>query len=277
MAWLILLSVCLTEDARRPYILRTRLVVGLSLIAIIAACGIFAGYLAPHDPLSSGIDPLSPPSTLNLFGTDALGRDVLSRIIYGARISLLVGVGAALVAVLVGVPLGLVAGYFRGWIDLAIIQIVDVFIALPGLVLALIITGMLGATALNLAITLGFVSSPVVARLVRGQALVVREMTYVEAARAAGAGPIWIIVRHVWPNIMRTVAAQVAITVSYAIFTSASLSFLGLGVPPPTPDWGGMVRDGFEYLPLLPLLSIAPGAAVAATVMAFYLIGSSVE
>jgi ABC-type dipeptide/oligopeptide/nickel transport system permease subunit len=251
--------------------------IGLTLIALVAICGLFAPFLAPFNPVSSGIDPLEGASARHWLGTDPLGRDVLSRVIYGARISLMVGIGAALIAAVIGVPVGLMAGYFRGRIDLVLVQVIDIFIALPGLVLALIVTAMLGAKALNLALVLGFVSSPTVARLVRGQALQVRQTAYVEAARAAGGGPAWIMARHVRPNIMRTVSAQFAITVSYAIFTSASLSFLGLGVPPPTPDWGGMVREGFEYLSVLPLLSLGPGAAVAVTVMAFYLIGSSVE
>jgi peptide/nickel transport system permease protein len=254
-----------------------RRVIGLGLIAIVAACGLFAPFIAPHDPLASGLDVLRGASAEHWLGTDSLGRDVLSRVIFGARVSLLVGAGASVVAAVVGVPVGLAAGYFRGRVDLVLVQVIDLFIALPGLVLALIITAMLGATAFNLAITLGIVASPTVARLVRGQVFVVREAPYVEAARAIGCGHFWIISHHIWPNVMRTISAQFAITVSYAIFTSASLSFLGLGMPPPTPDWGGMVHDGFVFLPLLPLLSLGPGAAVALTVMAFYLIGSSVE
>jgi peptide/nickel transport system permease protein len=244
---------------------------------MVAACGLLAPLIAPYDPFASGIETLQNPSAAHWFGTDALGRDVLSRVIYGARISLLVGAGASTVAALIGVPIGLVAGYFRGGIDLVLVQVIDLFVAVPGLVLALIITAMMGATATNLALILGVVSSPTVARLVRGQSMVVRAALYVEAAKAAGGGPAWIIGRHVWPNIMRTVAAQFATTVSYAIFTSASLSFLGLGVPPPAADWGGMVREGFPFLAILPLLSLGPGAAVALTVMAFYLVGSSVE
>jgi peptide/nickel transport system permease protein len=201
----------------------------------------------------------------------------MSRVIAGAQSSLVVGVGAALVADLIGVPIGLVAGYFRGVVDLGVVQLIDLFIALPGLVIALIITSILGPTAFNLAIILGVVASPTVARLVRGQTLVVREAVFVEAAVAAGSGPVWIIARHVAPNIARTVAAQTSITISHAIFTSASLSFLGLGVPPPAPDWGSMVRDGFEFLSLLPLLSLGPSGAVTLTVMAFYLIGTSVD
>lgn len=257
--------------------MKARRSIGLLLIFLVAACGLLAPVIAPHDPFASGIEPLQGPTAVNWLGTDSLGRDVLSRLIYGARISLIVGTGASTVAAVIGVPVGLAAGYLRGRIDLLLVQVIDLFVALPGLVLALIITAMLGATAVNLAIILGIVCAPTVARLVRGQAMTVRETVFVEAAKAAGGGPVWIIARHIWPNIMRTVGAQLAITVSYAIFTSASLSFLGLGVPPPAADWGGMVREGFPFLTLLPLLSLAPGAAVAVTVMGFYLVGSSVE
>ncbi len=173
--------------------------------------------------------------------------------------------------------MGLAAGYFRGKLDLAMVQIIDLFVALPGLVLALIITAMVGPTLENLMLVLGFVMWPTVARLVRGQALAIRETTFVEAAQAVGGSAGWIIAMHVWPNIMRIVAAQFAITVSFAIFTSASLSFLGLGIQPPTADWGGMVRSGYELLAFNPLMSLAPGGAVAFTVLGFYLVGSTVE
>src|SRR3979490_2397314 len=173
----------------RGRIVTARRKIGLTLIALVAICGLFAPFLAPFNPVSSGIDPLEGASARHWLGTHPLGRGVLSRVIYGARISLMVGIGAALIAAVIGVPVGLMAGYFRGRIDLVLVQVIDIFIALPGLVLALIVTAMLGAKALNLALVLGFVSSPTVARLVRGQALQVRQTAYVEAARAAGGGP----------------------------------------------------------------------------------------
>lgn len=251
--------------------------IGFGIIGFMLLCTVLAPYLAPHDPLRSGVDFLSGPTGANLLGTDDLGRDILSRILYGARTSLTIGVGAAIVATLIGVPIGLIGGYLRGHADLFIVQMIDLFVALPGLVLALIITAMVGATVGNLMLILGFVMWPTVARLVRGQVLQIREATYVEAARALGGGSAWIITRHIWPNTLRIVSAQFAITVSFAIFTSASLSFLGLGVPPPTPDWGSMVREGFQFLAFRPLLSIAPGAAVAVTILGFYMIGSNVD
>ncbi|MCA0014388.1 ABC transporter permease [Mesorhizobium sp. B292B1B] len=254
-----------------------RLVLGLTLLVIITLIAVFAPLIAPLHPTATTVNVLGPPSAENILGTDQLGRDVLSRVIYGTRVSLQVGASAAIVAVLIGAPIGLIAGFFRGWIDFFLVQIIDIFIALPGLVLALIITAMLGPSVVNLAVTLGVVTAPTVARLVRGQVFVVREMVFVEAARATGASSFWIIRHHIMPNTMRVVWAQFAINVAFAIFTSASLSFLGLGVPPPAPDWGGMVRDGSMFLPILPLLSLGPGAAVALTVFTFYLVGSSMN
>jgi peptide/nickel transport system permease protein len=259
----------------RPNLIRRGF--GFVLLAIIALVTIFAPWIAPHDPVATSVSVLSAPSRDHLLGTDNLGRDVLSRVIFGSRISLEVGVAAAIVAMLIGTPIGLVAGYFRGRIDFILVQVIDLFIALPGLVLALIITAMLGASAVDLSITLGVVTAPMVARLVRGQVFYVRETLFVEAARATSAKSGWIIRHHILPNVSRVIWAQLAITIAYAIFTSASLSFLGLGVPPPAPDWGSMVRDGSMFLPLLPLLSLGPGAAVAITVLTFHLLGSSME
>jgi peptide/nickel transport system permease protein len=249
--------------------------IGGGLIACIAATAVAAPLLAPWDPDASGVDMLALPGSAHWLGTDDLGRDVLSRVIFGARASLAIGLGAALVAMTIGVPVGLVAGTLRGIIDIVLSALIDLFIALPGLVLALIITVMIGANLRNLILVLGFVMWPPIARLVRGQALAIREALFVEAARAIGGKPLWIIRRHVWPSTVPVVAAQFAVSVSFAIFTSASLSFLGLGLPPPTADWGGMVRAGYDYLAVNPWMSLAPGTAVSLTVMGFYVIGRS--
>lgn len=256
---------------------RLRLGLGVTLVGLIAVAGLLAPWLAPYDPNASSWNVLSGASEQHWLGTDDLGRDIWSRVLYGAQVSLVVGPAAALVAALIGVPAGLLAGYARGRLNTFMVQVIDVFIALPGLVLALIITVMVGATMRNLVLVLGFVMWPEFARLVRGQVMSVRESLFVEAARAIGCKPVRVLAYHVWPNIMRTVAAQMAIAVSSAIFTAASLGFLGLGLPPPVADWGGMVQAGFDYLSLNPLLSLAPGAAVALTVLGFYLVGRSVE
>ena len=257
--------------------MNTTRMVGGTVIAVVVACAVFAPQLATHSPTASSIDMLQTGSAAHWFGTDELGRDIFSRVLYGARISLVVGIGAAIVGTLLGLPVGLVAGYAGGKIDLLAVQIIDLFIALPGLVLAMIITAMVGATLENLALVLGFVTWPTVARLVRGQVLALKESLFVEAARALGGRPVWIVWAHIVPNLFRILAAQFSITVSFAIFTSASLSFLGLGIPPPTPDWGGMVRAGFDYLSINPSMSLTAGGAVALTVFGFYLLGSTIE
>jgi peptide/nickel transport system permease protein len=251
--------------------------IGLAIVAVIALAGAAAPLLAPFDPNKSSVFFLQGPSERHWLGTDELGRDIFSRLIFGVRTSLVIGFFASLLAVSIGAPVGLAAGYLGGRTDVVIVQMIDLFIALPGLVLALIITVMVGPSLLNLVLVLGFVMWPVVARLVRGQTLAIREMPFVEAAVASGGGAFWIIRRHVWPNIFRIVAAQFAVTVSFSIITSASLSFLGLGIPPPTPDWGSMVRSGFDFLAVNPAMSLAPGGAIALTVLGFYLMGTAAK
>lgn len=255
--------------------IRPGLWIGSLVIATVVTVAVLAPALAPDDPYRSGISMLTLPSSAHLLGTDDLGRDIASRVIYGARTSLLIGFGAAIVAMAIGVPIGLIAGYFRGKTDALLVSLIDLFIALPGLVLALIITVMVGPSLRNLVLVLGFVMWPAIARLVRGQTLAVRETLFVEAARAVGGSQAWIIRYHVWPTILPVVASQFAVSVSFSIFTSASLSFLGLGIPPPVADWGGMVRSGYDYLAINPWMSLAPGAAVTFTVMGFYVLGSA--
>jgi peptide/nickel transport system permease protein len=261
----------------REILKRPKVVVGAAILLVMVVVAVLAPVLAPYDPTASSVMFLAPPGAGNWLGTDELGRDILSRMIYGGQSSLIVGIGAAVIAAVIGIPVGLCAGYLGGRVDLLATQLIDIFIALPGLILALIITAMVGPTLFNLVLVLGFVSWPRIARLIRGQTLALRESVFVEASKAVGARADWIMIKHIWPNTMRIVAAQFSLTVAYSIFTSASLSFLGLGVPPPTPDWGAMVRSGFDYLALNPGMSLAPGAAVAMTVFSFYLIGTSIE
>ncbi|MFN7191870.1 MAG: ABC transporter permease [Rhodospirillales bacterium] len=247
--------------------------IGLVIVSIVSLLAIAAPWIAPYDPATTSVRLFEGPSAQHWLGTDQLGRDIFSRILYGARVSLLIGAGSALVAGIIGVPIGLAAGYLGRTVDMIAMQFINLFIALPGLVLALIIIAMTGATMLNIILVLGFVAWPGMARLARGQTFAIRESVYVEAARAVGGGTAWIIVRHIWPNIFRLVAVQLATVVAFAIFTSSSLSFLGLGVPPPTADWGGMVRSGVDYLTLNPFMSLAPGFSVAITIFGFYMLG----
>jgi len=267
--------------ARKPFInfraYSARRLLGAAIIVIVAALGIVAPFLGLYDPNQSTMDLIQGASAAHWFGTDELGRDILSRDIYGIRISLVVGLGVGIFATIIGVPIGLVAGYARGRVDLVIVQIIDLFVALPALILALLITAIVGATTMNIALVLGFVMWPQMARLVRSQVISVREAVYVEAAQALGSSALWVMTRHILPNVTRIISAQFAITVGFGIFSSASLSFLGLGVPPPTPDWGSMVREGVQFLSFCPLMSITPGAAVTVTVLGFYLLGSKDE
>jgi peptide/nickel transport system permease protein len=257
--------------------LATRRAAGCIIIGLIAGAAICAPLLSPYQPNPTGMDSLDPPSAEHLFGTDDLGRDVLARALHGARTSLLVGPLAALMATLIGVPFGLLVGFARGMPALLLTQVIDLCIAMPGLVLAMLITVMVGPSLQNIILVLGFVMWPTVARLVRGQVMAIAAQPYIEAARASGCNTWRILLRHIAPNLASIVAAQYATTVSSAIFTAASLSFLGLGIPPPTADLGEMVHGGFQFLALNPAASLAPGAIVALTVSGFYLIGSSVD
>jgi peptide/nickel transport system permease protein len=248
-------------------------IIGFAIVGLMALFALAAPWVAPYDPSKTSIALFQMPSDRFWLGTDQLGRDIMSRVIYGTRVSMLIGIGSAIVAATIGVPIGLAAGYLGRSVDLVAMQFINLFIALPGLVLALIIIAMTGPSLLNIILVLGFVAWPGVARLVRGQAFAIRESLFVEASRAVGGGATWIVSRHIWPNVLRLVAVQLATVVATAIFTSSSLSFLGLGIPPPTADWGGMVRTGIDYLSINPLMSLAPGGAVALTVFGFYMLG----
>lgn len=249
--------------------------VGMVIVAVIALAAVFAPAIAPYPPNESSMDFLLGASSSHLLGTDELGRDTLSRIIYGSRASITIGVGAAFVAAVIGLPVGLIAGYFGGRTDAMLSYLINLFVALPNLVLALIITAMIGASLFNIVLVLGFVGWPQLARLVRGQTLAIREKMYVEAALVAGASPWWILRRHVEPNTRRLVWSQLSLTVAESIFTASSLSFLGLGLPPPEANWGSMVRSGIDFLAINPLMAMAPSFAVALTITGFYLIGKS--
>jgi peptide/nickel transport system permease protein len=267
---------------RRPFwsrLLETRLVgTGLTISAIVVACALAAPLLAPYDPNEQDYLALTDaPSAAHLLGTDDLGRDILSRIIYGSRVSLEVGIIAVGIAVLVGVTLGLVSGYLGGKVDDVIMRIVDAVQAFPSLILALAITAALGPSIVNAMIAIGFVATPGIARLTRGQTLSVREREFVTAAKVCGASPVSIMLQHIWPNVTAPIVVQATLLMGTAIVTEASLSFLGVGVPPPTPSWGAMLRTGSQYLEVAPWISVAPGAAIFLTVLAFNFVGDGLR
>ena len=260
-------------------VLATRLVgTGLAILGVVVFCAIFADVISPYDPIEQDYTALTqPPSLAHPLGTDDLGRDVLSRIIHGSRVSLQVGIIAVGIALAVGVTLGLVSGYVGGWVDDVLMRFVDAVQAFPGLILALAITAALGPSIGNAMVAIGFVSAPGIARLTRGQTLSIREREFVAAARVLGIPPIAIMARHIWPNVTAPIIVQATLMIAGAIVTEASLSFLGVGVNPPTPSWGAMLRTGSQYLEVAPWLALAPGVAIFLTVLAFNFVGDGLR
>jgi len=250
----------------------------LWLVVLLVATAAFAPVVAPYGPIEENYDrSLQSPSLDHPAGTDLTGRDVLSRMIFGTRVSLAVGVGAVLLGVLIGVPIGSVGGYYGGWIDEIAMRTMDVVISFPALVLALAIIGVVGGSLWNLILVIGVVFSPQYARLIHGEVLSVKESEYVEAAEGIGLGNLSILWRHVLPNAMGPVIVQATFHVALAIIIEASLSFLGLGVQPPQPTWGVMIADGRRYLPEEWWISVFPGLAIMITVLAFNLLGDGLR
>ena len=252
--------------------------VGAGVILLLILAAMFAPQLAPYDPAEQHLeDMVRPPDQGHLLGTDDLGRDILSRLLYGARVSLVVGVLSVGISLLIGVPLGLVAGYRGGWLDEVIMRLMDGLLAFPALVLALAITAALGPSLGNAMIAIGTVGIPGFARLVRGQVLSIRAQEFVEAARAAGLGDRRIILHHITPNVLAPIIVHASLRIAFAVLAEASLSFLGLGAQPPTPSWGSMLNTGREYLEMAPWLSIAPGAAIFITTLSFNFLGDGLR
>ena len=245
---------------------------------LVAAAAAGAPLLAPADPYAQDLaNILLPPGAGHLFGTDAFGRDILARVLYGARISLLeVACGVSL-AVAVGVPLGLLAGTAGGALDAGLMWAMDIAFAFPAIVLAILIVSVLGPSLANLLLAVAAFSVPVYARLSRNLAVGVRALEFVDAAAAAGSGRWRIIRRHIGPNTMGPVLVQATLTAGTAVLSAASLSFLGLGAQPPLPEWGTMLSDGRNYLGVSPWLSFFPGAAVMVTVLGFNLLGDGLR
>jgi peptide/nickel transport system permease protein len=260
-------------------VFETRLVgTGVGILAVVAFCALFANAISPYDPNEQDYLAFTEaPSRAHLLGTDDLGRDVLARIIYGSRVSLLVGVIAVGIAVGVGVTLGLLAGYAGGLVEDVVMRIVDALQAFPGLILALGIAAALGPGIEKAMIAIGIVATPAMARLTRAQTLAIREREFVSAARVIGASPLLIVLRHIWPNVTAPIIVQATLLVATAIVTEAGLSFLGVGVVPPTPSWGSMIRTGSQYLEVAPWMAFAPGVAIFATVLAFNFVGDGLR
>ena len=251
---------------------------GFLLLATIVLVAVLAPLLAPHDPLEQNILlRLEPPSAEFWLGTDSYGRDVLSRLIYGARISLAVGFIAVLIAMLVGTMIGVVTGYVGGLFDQIVMGALDVMLSFPTLLLGLMIAAMLGANPKNLIIAIAVTEVAPFARVARAPTITLKQRDFVEASRSYGCGPLRIMFRHILPNMASDVVVVSSLWMASAIRTEASLSFIGLGVPPPTATWGGMIREGFENILDAWWLAVFPSLAILATVLALNLLGDALR
>jgi ABC-type dipeptide/oligopeptide/nickel transport system permease subunit len=253
-------------------------VFGAVIIVALILVAIFAPLLAPYDPLETNLKAsLEPPSMAHLLGTDLHGRDLLSRLIYGSRISILVGVAAVAIAGGVGIILGLIAGYFGGWIQTIIMRFIDAIMCIPSMVLMLTITAILGGGLLNVLVALGVAMIPTYCRLMCGQVMSIKESDFITAGTVLGASDMRIIFRHLLPNAFPPLIVLATINIGTAILAEASLSFLGIGISPPTPTWGAMVYTGYSYLLSNPLLSIVPGIAILLVVLGYNMVGDGLR
>jgi peptide/nickel transport system permease protein len=276
--------VALSPRARRRRILRRRFlrrpaaVGSLVVVTGVVFVAVFARWVAPYSPSETDFDAiLAGPSRDHLLGTDDLGRDTFSRIVWGARASIMAGFFATVLAMIVAVPIGLVAGYYRGKLDTVIARVTDVLLAFPFLILAVGLAAILGPSLLNATLALGIAAVPPLVRIARGETLALREEDYVRAAVANGAGDATILGRHILPNMTSTLLVQATLTIPAAIIGEAVLSFLGLGVQPPTPSWGVMLNAAQPYLSMAPSLAVYPGLAIVVTALAFNLLGDGLR
>src|SRR5687767_11546795 len=252
-------------------------VAGLAMVAAYAAIALTVGLLPLRDPVQTSADFLAAPSATYPFGTDALGRDLFSRVLFGARLSMQVAVLSVAAATLAGGILGLVSGYLGGIADLAIGRVMDVFFAFPAILLALGIVAALGPDPRNVIIAIAVVYTPIFARVVRGPVLALKARDFVEAARAIGATQTRIVARHIVPNLLSTLIVQVSLALSWAVLTEGALSFLGLSAQPPAPSWGVMLNEGRQYLEFATHLAIFPGLAIMIAVLGFNLLGDGLR
>jgi len=247
----------------------------LTFLVIVAAT---APWLAPYSPTAQDVNNmLAAPSPQHLLGTDDLGRDIFSRLIYGAPATVYASVLAVTVGIAIGLPVGLVAGFFGGWVDDIISRIIDTFLSFPAIVLAIAVTGALGIGLTNGMIAVGIVMFPSLARIVRARTLVVRQELYVDASRCFGAPAHHILWKHVLPNALQPVIVQVTLLLAAALLAEASLSFLGLGIQPPNPSWGAMLARAYQYIEIAPEQMYAPGLAILCTALAFNALGESLR
>jgi len=251
---------------------------GAAIVLFFVLVAIFAPLIAPYDPLATSWSAVrKPPSWLHLFGTDEIGRDVLSRVIYGTRASLLAGVVSVSISIALGVPIGLVAGYVGGWVDGLLMRITDALLACPFLILAIALAAFLGPDLLNAMVAIGISAMPIFIRLARAQTLATKVEDYIEAAKAVGNPPWRIVWRHILPNILAPIMVQATLSIAAAIIAEASLSFLGLGQQPPQPNWGSMLNTAKAFLDQAPWMAWWPGLAIFVVVFSFNLLGDGLR
>nr|WP_019367206.1 ABC transporter permease [Pseudomonas luteola] len=253
-------------------------VIGAAILLLFVLAAVLAPWIAPHDPLKANFLAVrKAPSALYWLGTDELGRDLFSRLLWGARSSLLAGGVSVAIAMAIGVPLGLIAGYFGGALDALISRIMEALLSCPFLVLAIALGAFLGPSLTNAMIAIGLSAMPIFARLTRGQVLSIKHEDYLEGARAIGLPDRWIVLRYVLPNVLSPLVVQATLTIASAILAEASLSFLGLGQQPPAPSWGSMLNTAKNFMEQAPWMSIAPGVAIYITVLCFNLLGDGLR
>ncbi len=253
-------------------------IAGLIVVLVFVVTALLAPLLAPHPAAETDFNALlSHSSSKHLLGTDELGRDVLSRLIWGARASMQAGFFATVLAMVIAVPIGMIAGYYRGWVDTVIARLTDVLLSFPFIILAVGLAAILGPSLTNATIALGVSAVPGLVRIARGETLALREEDFVPAAIANGANDLTIIFRHILPNMTSTLLVQATVTIPGAIVGESVLSFLGLGVQPPTPSWGTMLQDAQSYLAQAPRLAVYPGLAIVFAALAFNVLGDGLR
>jgi peptide/nickel transport system permease protein len=266
------------QRALRRLFHRRGAMVGLAVVAFFVVLALFAPWIAPDDPLATSWGAVrKAPSAAHWFGTDEIGRDVLSRVIWGTRASLLAGMVSVGISLAVGVPIGILAGYVGGWIDMLVSRITEAMLAVPFLVLAIALAAFLGPSLTNAMIAIGIAATPIFVRITRAQVLAVKVEDYIEAARAVGNSGLRIALRHVLPNVVAPVIVQATLAVAAAVIAEASLSFLGLGQQPPAPSWGSMLNTAKNYVENAPWMAVWPGLSIFLLVLSFNLLGDGLR